>query len=451
MSSLIGGLNIALNSLLVQQSAMQATTDNISNVNTPGYARRRPVLRELPPSSEGSVLVGRGIELASIESVRDRVLDLRISREQQQQSASDAFIASLSAIELSFDDSDQSLGGKIQAFFSSVTKLSTEPTNMTLRRTFLNAADEVARAFRDISQKIHSEQSNIDTSIQQSVKEVNRITSEIASLNVQVRGCETLGKDAGPLEDQRMNLIGELSKLVDVSAIESETGVSLVMSNGSPLVVGEHQYELETAPDSAGAQQLVLQGSVVTDAVGGGKLGGLLSSRDDALHDLSTHLDQFATEFAAAVNTVHRAGTDDDGHSGSDIFTIANGSGSMQCVLSDPRLVAASNNGTPAGNGNLLQLSALRDTALASGETPLSGYSSLVFTVGAALADAKADNAAGDLVLRQLEAQRGAVSGVSLDEEATNLVRFQRAYEASARVISTIDQMLQTAVNLGRE
>ena len=120
LSGLFGTLDVALHSLLTQQGALRATTDNIGNINTPGYTRRRPVITEEDPAFSSGSLIRCGASLTSIESIRDRVLELRISSEQQRQSSTDTFVSSMSGVEVLFTDGDDSLGGRIQSFFNSL-------------------------------------------------------------------------------------------------------------------------------------------------------------------------------------------------------------------------------------------------------------------------------------------------------------------------------------------
>jgi flagellar hook-associated protein 1 FlgK len=187
-----------------------------------------------------------------------------------------------------------------------------------------------------------------------------------------------------------------------------------------------------------------------------GKLGGLLDVRDTTIPALLDNLDQLAVGLATALNTANRAGFDLNGVAGTDLFVSppAGGigaAGSLSVAITDPALVAASSDGTPGSNGNLAVLSAVHDQAVVAGQKPLEFYSRLVFQVGSDTANASADLEASDLIVRQLGDQRGAISGVSLDEEAANMLRYQTAYQAAARVVTTVSTLLDLAVNLGKD
>jgi flagellar hook-associated protein 1 FlgK len=170
---------------------------------------------------------------------------------------------------------------------------------------------------------------------------------------------------------------------------------------------------------------------------------------------LQSSLDQLAAGLATALNTAHRAGFDLNGTAGTDLFVppAAGGVGAaaaLSVAISDPAFLAASSDGTPGSNGNLAAISAVHDQAIAGGQKPLDFYSRLIFQVGSDTSNTAADLDASQLILRQLEDQRSSISGVSLDEEAANLVRYQSAYQAAARVVSTVNSLLDTVVNLGR-
>ena len=453
MSGLFGSLNVALQSLLTQQAALRVTTDNIGNINTPFYARRRPVVSEQAPVYESGIIVGRGAQLTSVESIRDRVLELRIGSEQQQQSATEAFIQSMGTVETLFGAGTDSLGSKVQSFFNSLNQLSTSPTDGSLRQGVLTAAGDLARTFNQISQNLQNQRSQMNQSVTQAADEINRLTNAIAAVNQQVAGRVALGQDPGALEDQRTQLISQLSSKIDVFVTDTPEGLTLTTVHGEPLVVAGKAYALDTSLCS-NSVHVVANGVDLTSDLHGGELGGLLQARDQEIASLADTLDAFAYQFANAVNTVHRQGFDLSGNAGTDLFTIGTSqpgaASAIGLAINDPGKLAASADTASGGNATLLALAALQNSQIIDGQTPAEAYSQLVFRTGSSIANAKADRQAGEAVLAQLNDLRGAISGVSLDEESANLIRFQQAYEASARVIQTINEMLEVAVNLGR-
>ncbi len=450
MSSLFGTISIALRALLAQQGALNTTTNNIANVNTPGYTRQRPRLAGDAPFDQGSVLFGSGAVLQRVESLRDRILELRIQDEAQQQGGTDAFLKNMQQIQTAFSGSNSEIGGQIGAFFDSLQQLSVDPTSSPQRQNVLTTANNLATGFHSAAQNLARLHTNIDLSISQTVDQVNDLVTRVANLNEEVSQAQLLSQDGGAFEDQRTRVIQQLSQLISVSVLDTPEGVSLTTANGASLVAGTHSYVLSSRPDSSGVQHIFSGGQDITGNITGGQLAAQLTVRDQKIPGLLSHLDLLATNLANAFNTVHQQGYDLSGGQGGNFFapplTSEPGAAAVFSVLiTDPAKIAASSDGTPGGNGNLAQLTAIRNQALANGQNPFDFYANLVFGIGSDVANAQAEYEAGDLVMRQLQNQRDAVSGVSLDEEAANLVRYQRAFEAAARVVTTVDEMTQTS------
>jgi flagellar hook-associated protein 1 FlgK len=383
------------------------------------------------------------------------VLELRIASENQQQSASETFIDGMSSIETQFGIGENCLGSQVQEFFNSLDQLSTAPTDSSLRQGVLVSAQTVARTFQDISTSLSNQSTQIDQSIAQSVEEVNRLTEAIAGINREVASRTALGQEPGTLEDQRTTLIAQLSCKLDLYMTESPDGLTLTTVHGEPLVVADKPYPLSCTSDGQTGRQHVYAGELdLTADVRGGELGGLIQVRDQQLAALSGSLDQFAFSFATSLNQAHRGGFDLSGNAGGDLFnvpsSVSGSAAAIRVAISDPSLLSASKDTASGGNGNLLAMSDLQRQPIIAGQNPVVAYSTMVFRVGGAIANARADQAAGAVVLNQLTNLRGSISGVSLDEESANLIRFQQAYQASARVIQTINDLLSTAVNLGR-
>ncbi len=440
MSGLLGSLSIALSSLIANQQALESSANNVANVNTPGFSRQRPVMIAGDPVVLGRLSFGTGVAMQKLESLRDPILELRLNQESQTQGQLDSTLSALQQIQVTFSGTDSGIGAAISKFFDSVQQLSTDPTSLSLRQGVLTAAGNLATSF--------------DLNVVQTVGEINTLTPQIAALNQQITDFENVHQDASVLIDQRGALIRQLSSLVDVSVIQTEHGITLTTSNGTPLVAQERSFQL-TTQIAAGGIHKIFAGTVdITGLLPAGKLGGLLDVRDNRIPALQTSLDQLAAGLATAVNTAHRSGFDLNGTAGTDLLvpSAAGGAGAAAALsvsITDPTLLAASSDGTPGNNGNLAVISAVHDQAVAAGQKPLDFYSRLVFQVGSDTANAAADLSASQLILRQLEDQRASVSGVSLDEEAANIVRYQTAYQAAARVISTVNSLLDTAVNLG--
>lgn len=455
MGGLYGSLSVALSALLSQQQALQTSANNVSNANTPGFSRQRPVLVPGDPVVIGRLSFGTGVVLEKLQSLRDPILELRLHQETQEQGRLDANLGALQQLEVMFSGTDSGIGDAISKFFDSLQQLSTDPGNPSLRQGVLTAAGNLASSFNTTANNLQTQRGNLDLNVVQTVGEINTLTEQIAAINQQVANLENVHQDASAFIDKRTSLIRQLSNLIDVQVIQTEHGITLTTSTGTPLVAEQRSFPLTTMLATNGMHQ-VFAGSIdISGTIAAGKLGGLLNVRDTQIPSLQSGLDQLAAGLANALNTAHRTGFDLNGDPGVDLFTPppAGGVGAasaLSVALTDPALVAASSDGTPGSNGNLSALAAVHDQAVAAGQKPLDFYSGIIFRVGSSTADTAAELDASELILRQLEDQRASVSGVSLDEEAASMVRYQTAYQAAARVVTTINDMLDAVVNLGR-
>jgi len=445
--------SIPLSGLDAASTAMSAIANNIANLNTPGYTRERPVLQEADPIIDNGIAYGTGVKLQGIESLRDSILELQIGNETQQQGQSQAYVNAMSQAQTLFPSDSSGIGHEISNFFQSLNNLSTDPSNLALRQSVLSAAGSLASAFNGTANQLSAVRSSLDQNVQQTVGEVNQITQEIAGLNTQLAGVSSSSPGYGSFVDQRDNLVQKLSGLIDVSVINNGTSITLTTKQGAALVVGNQSFDLSTALDPAsGVQHIYSQGTDITGDISGGQLGGFLQARDQTLPAMQTQLDSLAGGLVQALNSAHAKGFDLNGNAGGNLFSPVSGAGaaaSMAVAITDPTLLAASSDGTTGSNGNLANLSAVANQAVSNGMTPTGAYANLVFQVGSAVSDGNTELDASNTMLQQLQQQQASVSGVSLDEEASNLLLYQRAYQAAAQAISTVDQMLQTAIHMG--
>jgi flagellar hook-associated protein 1 len=247
-------------------------------------------------------------------------------------------------------------------------------------------------------------------------------------------------------------LINQLSGLIDVSEIKSDSGITLTTSSGTALVSGTQSFSLTTQPGASGVQHIFSQGKDITSTLSSGALGGLIEVRDRKIPALLSSLDTLASGLATAFNSANTAGFDLNGNIGGALFTPVTGAGSAANIgmaITDPALIAASSDGSAGSNGNLANLSAIQNQTIIAGATPTTYYGNIVFSVGNDVSNGTAELQSSKLVLQQLQDQRGSISGVSLDEEAANMTRYQQAYDAAARIVTTVNQMLETVINMG--
>lgn len=455
MSSLNASLAIALSGLTAEQGALEATSNNVANVNTPGYSREVPVLATSDPIVVSPLTLGSGVNLETIESVRDSILESQIQQETQTQGKLSSLVSQLSQTQTSFTSTTGDIGTAISNFFDSINQLSTSPADLSLRQGVLTAAGNLATAFNVAANNLTAQRTNLNQSVQQIVGQINQLTTQIAQLNGQISNIENAGESAGTFIDQRTQLIDQLSSLVDVSVIPSNNTLTLTTASGTALVAGQQSFQLSTGLDSSGVQHILSEGSDITATLISGQLGGVLEARDQQIPGIQTQLDALASGLANAVNGVQTSGYALNGNpsTGDNLFSPppASGTGSaasLSVAITDPALIAASSDGTSGSNGNAETMYALRNQTVVDGQSPTDYYSGIVFNVGNAVANSTAAQTASSLVLQQLNDQRASISGVSLDEEAANMMRYQQAYAASAQIVTAINTMMQDVINM---
>jgi flagellar hook-associated protein 1 len=453
MSSLNASLATALSGLTADQGALEATSNNVANANTPGYSQEVPVLVSSDPVVEDPLTFGSGVTLQSIESIRDPILESQIQQETQTQGQLSALVSALSQTQVNFTSSSSDVGTAITNFFNSINQLATSPADLSLRQGVLTAADNLATAFNTTANNLTAQSSSLNQSVEQDVGQINQLTEQIAQLNGQISNLQNAGETAGTFVDQRTQAIDQLSALVDVSVIQSGNTLTLTTASGTALVAGQQSFQLTTQPVASGVEDIYAQGNDITASIVSGQLGGVLQARDQQIPSVQNQLDTLAAGLANAVNGVQTSGFDLNGNSGTDLFNPppASGTGaaaSLTVAITDPSLIAASSDGTTGSNGNADAMYALNSQPIIAGQSPTNYYSGIVFNVGNATSNATAEQNASSMVLQQLNDQNAAVSGVSLDEQAANMIQYQQAYAASAQVINAINDMMYDVVNM---
>jgi flagellar hook-associated protein 1 len=451
----MGGLNtslmIGLQALQTTQGAISATSNNISNANTTGYTREVAQFTENPLNQVGNSVLGGGVTLTGLQSVRDELLNLQIQNQTSLQSSQDQQYSSLEQIQNYFMTTGGDIGSALSAFTSSLTELSASPSSSAARQGVISSGQNLARSFNTTSDGLTSAQSDADTQVTQTVAEVNSLITKIAQLNGQVQQLTASGKDGGTTQDQRDALVQQLSKFTGITVMQGSDGETITTGNGTPLVMGDKSYSLQTTTGSDGMQHVLdYTGNDITTSIQGGQLGGAIAIRDTIVPDYLAQLNTLASEFSSSFNAAQAAGFDLKGAAGTDFFSVTatRSAAHMSVVITDPSKIAASSDGSTGSNGNVANLTAVLTKALPSGESPAQAYASLLAQVGTAASDTKTQSTAIGQNLLQLTNQQGSVSGVSIDEETTNLIRFQTAYQAAARIVSTIQRLNSDTINM---
>ena len=453
MASLFGALSVAVRALYAQEGAIGTTSNNIANVNTPGYSRETPILTEAPPLDLGQISMGNGVDFNGVQSIRDNVLDLRIDQETQQQNQLTSYVGYMNQVQSLFNETQGSgLSDALNSFFNSFQQLADNPTDTPTRQAVISAGQDLASAFQQTGEQLTTVQQGADQDVVQTVQQINADTTQLADLNQQISGLEPNSEQADMLQDNQYEVLNNLSQLVDVAVTNtSNGGLTVTTTNGTALVAGGQSFALSTQTNaSTGFQDIFSQGSDVTSSFTGGQLAGLLEARDQSIPSVMTSLDNLAAGVINSVNAQSLKGYDLNGAKGVNFFepvvqptpgSNAGAAENMAVAITDPSQVAASSDGTEGDNANALALANIQNEAVVDGQTATDFYSNLVSTVGNDVSTATDEQDSVGLALTQLQNQQSDTSGVSLDEEAANLILYQRAYEAAAEVVSAINNL----------
>jgi flagellar hook-associated protein 1 len=461
MGTITSIMDIAQQALMANQEALNVTANNVANQNTAGYTREVVSFQSADAVTLSGGTVGSGVT-ASATSQRDRVLEQQVQQQMQTQAQSGALESALQQVQnifgLSSTTSSASstvLGTAVDSFFSSLSALASNPSDPATRQNVLTTANSLAAAFNSASNQLTQVSSSLNQHVVGDVSQVNSLTKTIASLNTQITALSP-NADAGALEDQRQQAIAQLSKLVGLDQISTENnGITLTTSNGAVLVSGSQSFALSTT-QVGGVTHILggVNGQDVTSNLTGGDLGGVLQARDRQLPSYQSALDSLAFALGTQVNQQNALGVDGNGNPGAALFSLpavpTGAAALIQVATADPNAVAAAATGQgSAGNTNASALSNLSSTNIVNGQTASGFLASFLGQIGSDTAAATTNNSAQQATLTQLTTQRDSLSGVSLDQEASNLTQYQRAYQAASQVFNIANSIMASAINLG--
>lgn len=453
MSGLIGSLTSAARALEAHRYGLDVAGQNIANVNTPGYTRREVQLAASTPAA--GTRTGGGVDVVGIRAARDRLLERRLQMERPAEQREGAVAGSLRAIEVAIGMPGESIDSQLNRFFDRAADLSADPASSTARHEFVASATRLASAFREMAGRLETARREADAHVRVSVDQVNGLVSNIAALNHSIS--KASGDPAGlaALQDQQKTALDKLAAFVDIDVIaRADGGVDVTTGPGLSLVLGTQTSVMgvQSTPP-AGLAALTLSGRAITTEISGGQIGGYLHVRDALLPDYQARLDSLAGLFVTEVNTVHASGFDAAGNPGGALFTVTGGASAAAtivvdaAVLADPGKVAAAGVALLGDNQNARALAALRDVKVSNGATFGDLWAQIVYRVGSDTSAATQEQVSRQDIVNQIEALNEAVSGVSLDEEAMTMLRFQRAYEANARFFQVVNQTIDALLN----
>ena len=462
-------LRMGISSLRAQSRAIETVGRNMANVNNPTYARQRVIFGDVSPTGGASV----GVDVIEVQQVRDVLLDRQLVREKSGAAALEAetaayergeaamgeTISSVSDPSLAATTGSNSLTNAMAGFFGAARQLSVDPTNSTQKQMFVQTAKTMTERFQFSNDRLAEVQADLTNQVSNDVDKANGLLTTIKELNLMIATQESkTGTKALTLRDQRQARVEDLAQVMNFKTTPlpetpNQIQITATSASGVDTVILSGGTTLETLAFAGAALRVVSSNTALT--LTGGSTKGHLTARDGALQTLRDSLDLLASQMVTSVNKVYNpSGT------GQNFFDPAGtNASSIQLASGLTGLnVRASVAGGAAGDSSVAQAISkldIRSFSSTSGDaingTMGESYSAAISLFSYSLSQSRMNHENQTGVLNIVRGQRESTSGVSLDEEAAELMKFQRAYQASARVISVVDQMLDIVVNsLGR-
>lgn len=447
MSDLLSLLSLGSAGIAAQNTGVAVASNNVANANTDGYSRQRVDLEALI----GVPLVG-GVRSGAPTRFEDALLGSRIRTAGGTLASSQTRATLLGDLEARLVDGGATLGESLATMFASFSTAASSPADTISRQDVLDKLQQFVDDVHRRSADLEAAHLELNLRIREHAQQATALAKRLADTNAGI------AKTNDPtLRDERDRIAQELSKLVGGNArIDSDGQMRFVLDGGAVLVDGQHAAQLEASPDPTTGDTVlaVVAGNSrrdVTSSIGGGTLGAELQTRDGTLATARTDLDQLAFDLASNLNTVHAANAGLDGVSGRNLMTpLAGVAGAAKALEIDPAIAAdptklalgAAGQG-PGSNAGALALFQLANQPVAAGGKTLGDAAlQLVAKVGSAASGAASDARRDQLVADHLAGLRDSLAGVDIQEELTNLARFEHASSAMTRFVSTIDDML---------
>ncbi len=468
------GLSTALSALYSQRRALDITSQNVANVNTEGYSKQRAELTEISgspvPARYSSGVAGpNGVKVTGITRLHDEFLETRSRAERGLNAYLSGQRDTYARIETVINEpGDTGVQSQMADLWAAWGDVANRPDDLTARSVVLERSRTIADSLADAHTSLSSLWASSREQVDERVLEVNTTATAVADYNHRILVNKVAGVPATELEDQRDLLVQHLSEMTGATGHTRTDGRVDVFISGSPLVLGDDTRTIEavgppdlasvidpTDPTGQTRTPVVVRWTDTQGSAGitTGSIASSLETLKTTLPDAAFNYDKLANQLATAINTKQQAGFDLDGIAGGPLFTGTTAM-TLKVAIIEPRELAASDQPptTHPVTGNLVpNLGGGNADAIAAIARSLNGpdstYRGFVTQIGVAAQTVNRRAAVQDTISTDVDAEREAATGVSLDEEMTNMIQFQRAYEAAAKVINTIDATLDTLIN----
>lgn len=469
MAKIHAMMDIGKRSMMNSQTSLQTVSHNIANKTTEGYSRQRVDTVTAVPVTEGRLQLGMGSRAAQVSRVNNPFLEKQLQKETNTKGYLDGQAEALSRVESVFNEqANKGLNQYISDFFNAYRELGNNPESVTSRTAVKETAEAMAGDFTRVQKQLTDIQKDIDLQVKAGVEEINKMTREIATLNKDIVQTEMQGIPANDQRDRRDLLVKHLNEKVDIKVAEGDRGSITVSTAGNAILVSGLDYATLEAHQSSQVDRVEIYARPteshppfkITDRIKGGTLGGVLKVRDTTINELKTQVDKIAYNLTNEVNDAHQIGFDRNGKPAGLFFEQAkgvDGAASQMSLTNDiandvSRISTAAKPNAP-GDGSIANVvSMIQYKQVMDGGTSTIDdfYNSQVGRVGVITQTAMKSREAQGNIVQQVNTLRESISGVSLDEEATKMIEFQKTFDASARLIRTADEMFDTVLNLKR-
>ncbi len=464
MATLSNAMNIGLSGLRANQAGLNVTGHNISNINTDGYTRQQVNLESARPVKLQLGVFGMGVDIVDIRRYREESIDRQFRKQNQFLGDLEKQSESLSMIEgIVNEPSDTGLQNAIKNFFNSLQDLATNPESSSVRTTVREQGNTLARRFNQTRSQLIEIRQNKNFEVFDLVTEINQYLDQIGTLNLEIAQTEALGRRANDMRDSRDLILDKLSRLIDMSAVEDHTnGTTIVTIAGQAFVVIGNVHHLKVESANVEGKEYIRILNPNDDSLiepTAGELFGLFEIRDRVIPGLVEQIDELAAAMITEINAVHSQGYGLQGNrvtppTNLDFFSGSNAQDMRLSfdVVNDSRNIAASKSGAPGDNINALEMAQLRSAEILNdGSFTFEGYlASTVSTLGLKTLSVEENLLNQQRLVDHLDNYRESLYGVNLDEELVSLIRFQQAFGASARIISTVNELMGILTMLGK-
>ncbi len=469
MAGLLNALNAARTSLEVNQKSIEVVGNNIANVNTEGYSRQSAELAPTPSLQFGSFFIGQGVKITNIQRDHDVFIQAQLEDKYIDFGFANGQTRSLSELEGIFNVSEENISTEIDRFFDSWQQLSSSPGDPVLRDVVIHRGNLLASGFNNLANELNGVVNNINESMQSKVDGLNGIIEEIAELNDRIYNIEIHDQMANSDRDRRDMLVKDLAESLGTTTYLDRSGmVNVQLPGGLPIVQGNMAMRLQTVNSGTNVDlQLHAGGTVrtLTTHTLGGEMLGMFTMRDEFIPSIMTEVDRLAWEVSSQVNAQHTAGAGLDGLPATEFFldTTAvsppatsiyqNSARNMAVLIDNADDVAAGLPGNPApgDNRNALLMSNIGEQLSIDGVDNFgSFYARVTSRIGIESNQNELSLGGAEDAVNQLENLREGFVGVSLEEEMVSLIQYQRGFESSAKFLSTVDELMDSIINMKR-